>query len=579
VAGINSNEFMDELHFCIKERDIVKAKALLQFASDSNIDVSIQQKALSALGQAPESLAFPLLEHLLRIEITSPEINEALYELILEKSYGRTDLVVGYIHHEHKKSRLVFIQAAGDLMLLDAAPDLAKMLDSKDEADQDRELLIAATKALGVMRLESYLSVLAKVRTNPDPAIARAAIFAIAEMGTKAAVETLFSTITVSEKSTGTEIETNLVAIEALAAIQDQYALDYLVQLLGSSHADIRDAAIDQLTAIGNKAVPTLTAAARDAKDDFMVHLVTTLGYIGDQSALPLLIDLVNVQPKDANIRQALYESLERIPSAKSAICLAGGLSDKVEAVRMSAARAVDKNLSKVLVAGLKNIVREEDETALSAVAALIDAEADNIFNFLLDEEPFIRLTTEHIKNRADSATKKHFLDLLRSKNRWDIADTLEAKIEKDVPKTKDQTNTETVKKTVPKIYVVDDSKMMLKLYQNKLIKFGYHPTTFEFPEKAITAISIEKPDILITDLNMPKINGIQLTKQLRRKYTLKELPIIMITTQSDFVDMNRDSNQSIINSDYLAQTGINTLLHKPFSDEQLITAIQALIE
>ena len=574
MAGINSNDFMDELHFCIKARDIVKAKALLQFASDSNIDVSIQQKALAALGQAPDSFAFPLLEHLLKIEITNPEINEALYELILEKSYGRTDLVVSYIHHEHKKSRLVFIQAAGDLMLVDAAPDLARMLDSKDEAGSDRETLIAATSALGVMRLEQYLPILAKIRKNPDPGIGRAAIFAIAEMGTKAAVDTLFSTITAPGESTVSNDETNLVAIEALANIQDQHALDCLVRLLKSSHADIRDAAIDQLTAIGDKSVPTLTTAARDAKADYMVHIVTTLGYIGDQSALPLLIDLVNIQPKDANIRQSLYEALERIPSAKSAICLAGGLSDKVEAVRMSAARAVDKNLSKVLVAGLKNIVRQEDDTAISAVAALIDAEADNIFNFLLNEESFIRLATDHVTNRADVATRNHFLDLLRSKNRLDIAADLEEKIEKNTP----GTNTETDKKPSLKIYVIDDSKMMLKLYQNKLIKLGYNPTVFEFPEKAITAISIEKPDILITDLNMPKINGIQLTRQLRRKYTRKELPIIMITTQSDFIEIDAKSHQSGINNDYLARTGINTLLHKPFTDEQLETAIQALL-
>jgi len=575
VAGIDSKEFMDELHFCIKARDIVKAKALLQFASDSNIDVSIQQKALAALGRAPESLAFPLLEHLLKVEISNPETNKALYELILEKSYGRTDLVVSYIHHEHKKSRLVFIQAAGDLMLLDAAPDLAQILTSKNKTKGDREVIIAATKALGAMRLEQYLPLLAQICSNPDPAIGHAAIFAMAEMGTNAAVENLFYTITTpGESKTNTSNDTTLVAIEALATIQNQYALDSLVRLLESPITDIRDAAIDQFTAIGNKAVPTLTTAARDVKSDYMIHLVTTLGYIGDKSALPLLIDLINIQPEDPNIRQALYESLERIPSAKSSICLAGGLSDKVEAVRMSAARAVDKNLSRVLVAGLKNIVRQEDGTALSAVAALIDAEADNILNFLLDEESFIRLAFDHVTNRADPATQNHFLEILRLKNRRSIAAALEEKIEKKPS----ATNTRSKKKYILKIYVVDDSKMMLKLYQNKLIKFGYSPTAFEFPEKAITAISIEKPDILITDLNMPKINGIQLTRQLRRKYTQKELPIIMITTQSDFVEIDTESHQAGISNNYLAQTGINTLLHKPFTDEQLETAIQALL-
>ncbi len=301
-----------------------------------------------------------------------------------------------------------------------------------------------------------------------------------------------------------------------------------------------------------------------------MIHLVTTLGYIGDPSALPTLLDLINVQPKEANIRQALYEALERIPSARSAISLAGGLSDRVEAVRMSAARAVDKNLSRVLVAGLKNIVRQEDETACGAVAALIDAEADSIFNFLLDEPSFVRLAVDHVTTQAAPGTRNHFIDLLRSKNRQALAADMESRV---------QTACARSNKNILEIYVVDDSRMMLKLYQNKLMKLGHQPAVFESPEKAITAVSVAKPDVLITDLNMPKINGIQLTREIRRKYTRQQLPIIMITTQSDFIEVDKGGHHPGVNRNYLIQSGINSLLHKPFTDEQLETAIQAVMD
>ncbi len=562
MAGIDPKEFMDELHFCINEQDIVKAKALLQFASDRDIDFSLQQKALSALGKAPDAFAFPLLEHLLKIQISNPGVNDALYELILDKSYGRSDLVLRYIHHEHRKSRLFFVQAAGDLMLKEAAPDLAQILDQ----EEDREILLAATKALGALGLAQYLPNLAAVWKNPDPTIRHAALFAMAGMGGETAVDALFSIIS----DPGDRGESNLVAIEALAGIQDQYALDCLARLLESPHADTRDGAIDQLIAIGNKAVPTLTMATRNARTDYIIHLVTTLGYIGDPAALPTLLDLINVQPEDANIRQALYEALERIPSTRSAISLAGGLSDKVEAVRMSAARAVDKNLSRVLVAGLKNIVRQEDETACGAVAALIDAEADSIFNFLLDEPSFVRLAVDHVTTQADPGTRNHFIDLLRSKNRQDLAADMASRV---------QANSARPEKNALDVYVVDDSRMMLKLYQNKLLKLGFQPTVFESPEKAITAVSVVKPDILITDLNMPKVNGIQLTREIRRKYTRQQLPIIMITTQSDFIEVDRGGHHAGVNADYLIQSGINRLMHKPFTDEQLKAAIQAVID
>ncbi len=551
---IDPKEFMEELFFCLKQEDIVKAKALLQFASDSNIDITVQQQALLALGSAPESIAFPLLEYLLKIDISSPELNETLYELILDKSYGNTDLVLKYIHQDHRKSRLVFLQAAGDLMLTDAAPELARVLGE----ETDKEILIAAVKALGALRLAQYLPTIALAMADPDMEIKQSAIYAMAEMGETKAVDQLFKVITGHDES-------DLLAIEALAGIQDQHALNCLATLLDSTHTHIRDAAIDQLIEIGKKAVPTLTTATRNAEADYMIHLVTTLGYIGDQSALPTLLDIINVSPKDPNIRQALYEALERLPSTKSAISLVGGLQDGVEAVRMSAARAVDKNLSKVLVAGLKNIVRQEDEEARGAVAALIDAEADNIFNFLLAETSFVTLARDHVVTKADPATRNHFIELLRSKNQEELARSIEEAAPVAAPVKRER---------ALEIYVVDDSKMMLKLYQNKLIKLGYRPRMFESPEKALTAVAVFKPDLIITDLNMPKINGLQLTREIRKKYTRQQLPIIMITTQSDFIQMDENSHHESVNETYLNQSGINAVLHKPFTDEELETAM-----
>ncbi len=556
---IDSKEFMDELFFCLKQEDIVKAKALLQFASDSDVDITLQQQALLALGNAPESIAFPLLEYLLKIDISNPELNETLYELILDKSYGNTDFVLKYIHQDHRKSRLVYLKATGDLMLKDAAPELAKIL----QQEADKEILIATVKALGALRLAQYLPTIASVMADPDMEIKQSAIYAMAEMGEKSAVDQLFKVITGHDES-------DLLAIEALAGIQDQHALNCLATLLDSTHTHIRDAAIDQLIEIGKKAVPTLTTATRNAEADYMIHLVTTLGYIGDQSALPTLLDIINVKPKDPNIRQALYEALERLPSTKSAISLANGLQDGIEAVRMSAARAVDKNLSKVLVAGLKNIVRQEDEGARGAVAALIDAEADNIFNFLIAEESFVTLARDHVVKKADPSTRAHFLELLRSKGQEELARSMEEAVPTAEPGQK---------KRPLEIFVVDDSKMMLKLYQNKLIKLGYNPRVFASPEKALTAVAIRKPDLVITDLNMPKINGIQLTREIRRKYTRQQVPIIMITTQSDFIHVDENSHHESVDESYLNQSGINTVLHKPFTDEELAAAMARFVK
>jgi len=555
MAGINPKDFLEELIFCLKEEDIVKAKALLQFITKPELNVNFQKRALHELSKASQRLVFPLLEYLTTLQIPNPEIQESLYELILDKAYGNADRIIRYITQDDKKNRILYIKVAGDLLLAEAAPTLERVL----ETSRDPEITIQAATSLGSLRLPDALPALIKLsETHDEEGIKKAAIFAIAQTGGRAAVDYLVSSITGHD-------EADKFKIEALGEIQDQYALDRLASLLQSDNTHVRDAAIDLLIEIGAKAVPILTAATSNAGTDLMVHIITTLGYIKDQKAIPFILDIMKTKPDDPNIRQAAYESMERIPSTRSAIALAVGIQDPVEAVRMSAARAMDKNISKVLVAGLKNIVRDGNEEALNAVGALIDSECDNIFNFLLQEEAFIRLSVKHVTSRADKKTREHFLGVLRKKNYQALAD----KIVQLVPAEAKESLSDTIQ-----IYVVDDSKMMLKLYENKITGFGYTATPFIFPEEAIRQIYASKPDLVITDLNMPKINGIQLAQAIRKKYSSIELPIVMITTQSDVVE----SDNSKMSKSLLGNAGINKVIHKPFSNEELQQTIVKLL-
>ncbi|MCG8641975.1 MAG: HEAT repeat domain-containing protein [Desulfobacterales bacterium] len=556
MSGINAKEFIDELVFCLKEEDLVKAKALLQFASDSNITADVQRKAMIELAKGPESVVFPLLEYLTKIEISDPKVQESLYELILDKAYNNTDLVIKYITENEKKARLLFLKAAGELQLAEAGHTLTRIITN----DKDPDILVAAITALGQLKLTESLSCLADMADRPDPEVKRAAIFAIAENGGNDAVDHLTGFI-------GEDDYTNKFTVEALADIQDMYSLEKLTSLLSSSQTNVRDTAIDQLMRIGTKATPVLTKAFQNAEADYLVHLVTTLGYIGDPAAVNPILEIINTQPEDANIRQAAYEAMERIPSPKTAISLVQGLQDPVESVRMSAARAIDKNLSKVLVAGLRNVVREGSDDAENAVGALIDSDASNIFNFLAEEESFLELAEPHILEKADPDTRKTFLKHMESIGHKEFSHTMVSKVsDQDEPEEKSA-----------QIYVVDDSKMMLKLYQNKLKARGIQPVVFHKPEDAIPQIIKNKPDLVITDLNMPNISGLEMTKELRKKYTRQDLPILMITTQSDFVE--KDDADIKINDTVLTKSGINKILHKPFKDEDFYAAVGNFVE
>ena len=306
---INAKDFIDELIYCLKENDLIKAKALLQFASDSNISAPVQKKAMIELAKGPDQMVLPLLEYLTKIEINDPEIQQALYELILDKAYGNTNLVIAYISKNKKKARLLFLKAAGELFMMDTAPVLKQII----QTDTDPQILGAAIQALGALRLEASLDTFGSMAGHRDKEVKKAAIFAISEIGNQEAVDRLLGFL-------GEDEETNKLTVESLSEMQDMYALEQLTSLLGSSLTIVRDTAIDQLLKLGNKSTPILTKAFKNAQADYLVHLITTLGYIGDTAAISPILDIINTQPKDANIRQAAYEAMERIPSPKTAI-------------------------------------------------------------------------------------------------------------------------------------------------------------------------------------------------------------------------------------------------------------------
>ncbi|MCF6248381.1 MAG: HEAT repeat domain-containing protein, partial [Desulfobacula sp.] len=518
--------------------------------------IEVQRKEMIELAKGPEKIVFPLLEYLTKVEISNPKVQESLYELILDKAFGNTDLVVKYISQNEKKARILFLRAAGDLLLADTAPALTKIISE----ESDKDIIVEAVTSLGKLRQPDALSIFANMANQPDQDVKQAAIFAISETGGNDAVDQLIGFI-------GEDEEINKFAVEALSEMQDLYSLDKLTALLSSKVTIVRDTAIDQIIKMGNKATPILTKAFQNAEADYLVHLVTTLGYIGDPASVAPILDIVNTQPDDANIRQAAYEAMERIPSPKTAISLVQGLQDPVEAVRMSAARAIDKNLSKALVAGLRNVVRGGSQDSKNAVAALIDSDAGNIFNFLVEEESFLELAQIHVTTKADTTTRESFLKKMGSIGQKEFSKNVARQVsEKAEPEAREA-----------RIFVVDDSKMMLKLYQNKLTVLGYNPVTFVRPEDAIPQIIEKKPDLVITDLNMPNISGLELTREVRRKYNRSDLPILMITTQSDFVEENDGDIR--IDDSVLTKSGINQILHKPFTDEEFQKAVSTFLK
>ncbi|MDO8178912.1 MAG: response regulator [Undibacterium sp.] len=116
-------------------------------------------------------------------------------------------------------------------------------------------------------------------------------------------------------------------------------------------------------------------------------------------------------------------------------------------------------------------------------------------------------------------------------------------------------------------IMVADDSKVVRVKTSRVLTKNAYQVTLAEDGNDAASQIDFIMPDLLITDVEMPGMDGFALTRHLRANPITAHLPIIMISGASDEL------------VDKAKQAGIDVLLGKPYSDEDLIGHIRRLVQ
>ena len=552
MPKINEKEFIDEIIFCIHQSDIIKAKALVQFFGEVN--PKTQNRVLYELSKSKDEIAYPVLDYLCEIKNREEQINKKIYDLLLEISYGNPKLVIEYINRE-QKNRIIYIKIAGDLKIREALPTLSKIL----KTTQEKQIKEEAIKSIGAIGGEESVSMLLPFLQSNDDVLKITSISALSEIGTPDAIEQLTQAITGDSRF-------DHYIIKGLTGIQNRLSIEKLSEMLGSSHTDIRTMALESLTKIGPKSILNLVENLKTDNPDKQIQTLTILGKIGDPSVAPAIQKLLIKNPENSNVRFGAYEALGRLSSSKTALSLTNGLEDPDEQVRLAAAKAIDKNINNVLIAGLKNLIKAGDDESKKIVATFIDSEADAVFDTLIEWDIFPELASEYLLTGAHPDTRDHFVNLLKKKGK----NKLVQKIKQEAPSEK--------KGEKQLIYAVDDSTMMLKLYKKLLHAMDYNPVLFQFPVEVIKAVHKKKPDLVLTDLNMPGINGLELVKKIRTKYSIKELPIIMITTQSDFIGGTRKEKTTRIDDDAIKKLDVNKILHKPFTEKNLKSAISEVI-
>ncbi len=117
------------------------------------------------------------------------------------------------------------------------------------------------------------------------------------------------------------------------------------------------------------------------------------------------------------------------------------------------------------------------------------------------------------------------------------------------------------------RIFLVDDSTTMLMSLEGILKKAGFEVDKATSGPQALERLKGNKPDLLITDLNMPGMDGITLIGEVRRLPGMRFMPILMLTTESQ--QSKRQEAKA---------AGATGWLVKPVKPDQLLQVIRQVV-
>jgi len=125
----------------------------------------------------------------------------------------------------------------------------------------------------------------------------------------------------------------------------------------------------------------------------------------------------------------------------------------------------------------------------------------------------------------------------------------------------------ETPAALLPTVMVVDDSLTVRKITSRLLNREGYHVVLAKDGVDALEQLLDVMPDVILSDIEMPRMDGFDLLRNIRGDERLKHLPVIMITSRT--ADKHRN---------YAAEIGANHYLGKPYDEDELLGLVAGYV-
>jgi twitching motility two-component system response regulator PilH len=116
-------------------------------------------------------------------------------------------------------------------------------------------------------------------------------------------------------------------------------------------------------------------------------------------------------------------------------------------------------------------------------------------------------------------------------------------------------------------VLVVEDTESEKELISLYLREAGYAVINASNGKEALARVETGKPDVVVTDVVMPDMNGFELCRNLKKKPDTQKLPVIACTSKSQELDRLWGMKQ-----------GVDVYMTKPFTREEIVRAVRSVV-
>lgn len=505
-----------------------------------------QVKILKEIEEEKKFEAIPELFELHEVPLNDKAVDSMVIHTLRGLLSKNEQMTLEGIQSGKVRVKKLCVNLAGENRFRSAGPLLLDLASK----EKNGEMLLETLSSLSKIRAPEFLKVFQMNSNHPEPLISSLSIEMLGVYKDFTALDLLRGVIEEGESGGGYE-KCNFVtwkAIEAVGSIGNGPALSFLASKIHHGNPTARRIIHEELVKKGREAIPCLVSIFDKEDVDCQILASNLLGAIGDKNGGEILLSIFDRKGEaiHPNVKYAIYEALGGIPFLKGTVCLMDGLLEEDDLLLMAVVFSLNRQINSAVINKLEEFVRPGNARSQRIMRAIAASKAMDLFKALYKKEEIAEKLLEIISGSNDPELISEFGAALEG-----IGGD-RAKLDAE------RLSYVSAGKTGKKILAVDDSKAMLYFYRSAGSGLGLDVTTAINGREALDLLEKgEEFDLIVTDMNMPVMDGIEFILKFRENPAFKKIPVIMATTESE---------QSQIQ--LAEKAGANDFIQKPFTHD-----------